>query len=132
MDTSFLAFVAFVAMWIGVMALLSHMSGWPKLAAVYRARRPPSGRCFLFARGKVGEVWFNGCLTIYTSPEGLYLSVWPIFRFREPPLFIPWSEVRDRRETRWLWWRLIEFNVGSPTVGTIRLGPGVFRDAPNV
>jgi hypothetical protein len=132
MIASFLLAVAFVVMWIGVAAALSHMSGWPKLAAVYRAQYPPSGRCFLLAGGKIGDVWYRGCLTIYTSPEGLYLSVWPIFRFREPPLFIPWSDVRDRREKRWLWSRLIEFDVGSPPIGTLRLLPAVFRDAPNV
>ena len=75
----------------------------------------------------------RGCThALYTSPEGLYLSVWPIFRFREPPLFIPWSDVRNRREKRWLWSRLIEFDVGSPPMGTMRLLPSVFRDAPNV
>jgi len=131
MIAGFLLAVAFVAMWIGVAVALSHMSGWPKLAAVYRAQRPPSGKCLLFTGGKIGDVWFRGCLTIYTSPEGLYLSVWPIFRFREPPLFIPWNEIRNRREKCLLWSRLIEFDVGSPPIGTMRLLPAVFRDAPN-
>jgi len=123
---------ALIAMWIAVTAGLSHMSGWPKLAAVYRAQRPPSGRSFLVTGGKIGNVWYRGCLTIYTSPEGFYLSVWPIFRFREPPLFIPWNDVHNRREKRWLWSRLIEFDVGSPPIGTMRLLPAIFRDAPNV
>jgi hypothetical protein len=100
------------------MALLAYMSGWWKLAALYRAQRPPSGRCFLLAGGKVGDVWYRGCLTIHTSAEGLYLSVWPIFRFREPPLLIPLSDIRNRREKRWLWFRCIEFDVGSPPIGT--------------
>jgi hypothetical protein len=131
MIASFLLPVAFVAMWIGVAAALAHLNGWPRLAAVYRARRPRSGRCFLPAGGKIGDVWYRGCLTIYTSREGLYLSVWPIFRFREPPLFIPWADVHNRREKRWLWSRLIEFDVGSPAVGTMSLLRAVFRDAPN-
>jgi hypothetical protein len=132
MSGTLLSGIAFLAMWIGVMALLAYMSGWWKLAAVYRAQRPPSGTCFLLAGGKIGEVWYRGTLTIYTSPEGLYLSVWPIFRFREPPLFIPWSDVRNRREKRWLWFRYIAFDVGSPPIGTMRLLSPVFRDAPNV
>ncbi|HEY4257178.1 MAG TPA: hypothetical protein VGM66_08205 [Candidatus Udaeobacter sp.] len=132
MTASVLSGIAFVVMWIGVMALLSHMSGWPKLAAVYRARRPPSGTCFLLAGGKIGDVWYRGTLTIYTSPEGLYISLWPIFRFREPPLFIPWHDIRNRREKRWLWSGLIEFDVGSPPIGTMRLLSVIFRDAPNV
>jgi hypothetical protein len=132
MSATLLSGIAFLAMWIGVMALLAYMSGWWKLAAVYRAQRPPSGRCFLLAGGKVGDVWYRGCLTVYASAEGLYLSVWPIFRFREPPLLIPWSDIRNRREKRWLWFRYIEFDVGSPPIGTMRLLSPVFRDARNV
>jgi len=124
--------VVFVAMWAGVLAMLSHMSGWSQLAALYRAQRPPAGRCILMSGGKIGDVWYRGCLTIYTSDQGLYVSVWPIFRFREPPLFIPWSAIRNRRQTRWLWTRMIEFDIGSPPIGTMRLLPAVFRDAPNV
>jgi hypothetical protein len=129
---SFLLVLACVGVWIGTLAVFSHQSGWPKLAAVYRAERPPSGRCFSLQGGKIGAVRFRGCLTIYTSREGLYLSISPIFRFREPPLFIPWSAIRNRREKRWLWSRLIEFDVGFPSIVTMRLLPAIFRDAPDV
>ena len=128
----FVLILLFVGMWAAVLSFLSYLSDWPKLAAAYRAQHPPSGRRLLMQGGKIGDVWYRGCLTIYTSREGLYISVWPIFRFREPPLFIPWRAVRNRREKRWLWSRLIEFDVGSPPVGTMRLLPAVFRDAPNV
>jgi hypothetical protein len=132
MTAQFVLTTLFVVMWIGVVALLSHMSGWPKLASVYRARRPPSGRCFLLAGGKIGAVSYRGTLTIYTSPEGVYISLWPIFRFRNPPLFIPWHDIHNRREKRWLWTRLIDFDVGSPPIGTMRLFAAVFRDVPSV
>lgn len=128
----FLFILAFVGVWIGTLAALSHNSGWPRLAAVYRAERPPTGRRFPVQGGKIGDVWFRGCLTIYTSREGLYLSVSPIFRFREPPLFIPWSAIRNRREKRLLWSRLIEFDVGFPSIVTMRLLSAIFRDAPDV
>ena len=125
--------VLVVGLWcLFVLWLLSELSGWRRVAALYRAQRPPSGRCILMSGGKIGDVWYRGCLTIYTSDEGLYLSIWPIFRFRQPPLFIPWSAVQNRHEKRWLWTRMIEFDIGSPPVGTMRLLPGVFRDAPNV
>src|SRR5438477_11166837 len=107
---------AFISIWIGVSAVLSYMSGWPKLAVEYRAQRPPCGKCYLLAGGKVGGVWYRGCLTIYTSAEGLYMSVWPIFRFREPPLFIPWTEIHYQREKRWLWLRVIVFDFCSAAI----------------
>jgi len=133
MIVSFVLTVAFVSKWyVGVIALLSQLSGWSKLATVYRAQHPPSGRRLAMQGGKIGDVWYTRCLTIYVSHEGFYLSIWPIFRFRQPPLFIPWSAIHNRREKRWLWFRLIEFGVGSPPIGTMRLMPNVFRDVPDV
>src|SRR5581483_1529962 len=99
--------------WVFVLWLTSELSGWRKLAAVYRAQHRPNGKCFLIQSAKIGDMWYRGCLTIYTSGEGLYVSLWPVFRFRQPPLFIPWSAVRDRRERRFLLSRLVEFDVGS-------------------
>jgi hypothetical protein len=116
--------------WVFVLWLLSELSGWRRLATVYRAQHVPNGKRFPMQTGKIGDNWYKGCLTVYTSGEGLYVSLWPTFRFREPPLFIPWSGVRDRREKRWLLSRLVEFDVGSPRVGTIRLSPSIFHEAP--
>ena len=118
------------AWWVFVLWLLSELSGWRRLAAVYRAQKAPNGKRFPMQTGKVGDAWYKGCLTVYTSREGLYVSIWPIFRFREPPLFIPWSALCDRREKRWLLSRLVEFDVGSPRVGTIRLSSFIFHEAP--
>ena len=116
--------------WVFVLWLLSELSRWRKLAAVYRADRPPFGRCLPMQGGWVGDTLYTRCLTIYTSPEGLYVSLWPIFRFRQPPLFIPWGAIHNRREKRWLLSRLVQFDIGAPPLGTMWLSPSVFRDAP--
>ena len=116
--------------WVFVLWLLAELSGWRKLAAVYRAQHAPHGKCFLMQTGKIGDTWYRRCLTIYTSGEGLYVSLWPVFRFRQPPLFIPWSAVHDRREQRFLLSRLVEFDVGSLRFPRVRLSPSIFRDAP--
>jgi hypothetical protein len=59
--------VIVVGMWVTVNALLSYSSGWAKLAAVYCAERPPSGRCFPIQGAKIGDVFARGPLSIYTS-----------------------------------------------------------------
>jgi hypothetical protein len=123
-----IAFVVLVpAMWFGIISLLSQLSGWERLAAAYRAEWPPSGERFILEWAKVGGVYYGRCLTVYRAPEGIYLSIWPIFRFRQPPLFIPWSELRNRREKRLCWARVEEFDVGSPSVGTLQLRPALAR-----
>jgi hypothetical protein len=102
-----IAFIVLIpAMWFGIISLLAQASGWERLAADYPAKRPPSGQRFILEWAKVGAVYYRHCLTIYRAPEGIYLSVWPIFRFRQPPLFIPWRELRNRREKRVFWTRV--------------------------
>jgi hypothetical protein len=123
-----IAFIVLIpAMWFGIISLLAQASGWERLAADYPAKRPPSGQRFILEWAKVGAVYYRHCLTIYRAPEGIYLSVWPIFRFRQPPLFIPWRELRNRREKRMFWTRVEEFDVGSPSVGTLQLRPALAR-----
>ena len=106
-------------MWASVLALLSYSSGWTKLASVYRSQGAWSGRCFPMHGAKIGDVYYVGCLTIYTSDQGIYLSIWPIFRFRESPLFFPWSEFRNPRERQWLFSRFIQIDIGFPPLGTM-------------
>jgi hypothetical protein len=98
-----IAFIVLIpAMWFGIISSLTRAAG-KGLAADYPAKRPPSGQRFILEWAKVGAVYYRHCLTIYRAPEGIYLSIWPIFRFRQPPLFIPWSELRNRREKRLFW-----------------------------
>jgi hypothetical protein len=62
--------VLFVDMWwVFVLWLLSELSGWRKLAAIFCAQHPPSGRCLRMQGGWVGDTLYTGCLTIYTSDE---------------------------------------------------------------
>jgi len=118
--------------WVFVLWLLSELSGWRKLTAMFRAQHPPFGRRLPMQGGWVGDALYTRCLTIYTSDEGLYVSIWPIFRFRQPPLLIPWSAIHNRRENRWMLSRLVQFDIGAPSITTMRLMPAVFRDAPDV
>src|SRR6476469_6745769 len=87
----------FVGMWCAVSLILSTTGGWRRLAASFPARSQPSGRRFFLQGGKVGQVTYSGCLTIYSSQEGLHLSVWLPFRLGHPPLFIPWDAIRNAR-----------------------------------
>jgi hypothetical protein len=114
-----------VGMWFAVLGFLSQLSGWNKLASLYPGRQPASGKCFLMQGGKVGAVYYTGCLMIHTSAEAIRISVWPIFRFQHPPLFIPWRELHNPRERRLFCARLEELDIGSPAVGTIQLLPSV-------
>ena len=117
----------FVGMWCAVSLVLSTIGGWRRSAQSFPARGEPSGKRFFMQGGKVGQVTYSGCLTVYSSPEGLYLSVWLPFRLGHPPLFIPWDSVRNATTRRFLWTESVVFDAGSPSVATLQLSKKIFE-----
>ena len=71
-------------------------------------------------------VTYSGCLTIYTSPTGLHLSVWLPFRLGHSPVFIPWSAVRNAETRKILWAEIVVFDVGSPRIAQLQLSKKLF------
>jgi hypothetical protein len=92
-------------MWFGISALLSFIAGWPNLAARFRATQTTDGERFRFASGSIGaSMWlpvnYRSCLFITVASSGFLLSVFFLFRFLSPPLFIPWAQVESVTEQR--------------------------------
>ena len=108
---------------LAVIVITPHLSGLNKLASVYRAQGPPSGERFLFEFAKIGDIYFWHSITLYRSPDGIYLSA----GFRQPPLFIPWSELRNPHQKRLFFIPMHEFEVGSPPVGTLQLRSAIVQ-----
>jgi len=88
------AVTVFVAFWCGIVALIAMVSGWSALARQYPAPEGHGGSSWGFesARMRMNSS-YSGCLSIHATRDGLYLAVMPFFRFRHPPLLIPWREV---------------------------------------
>ena len=100
-------FPLFVAGWFSVCAALSYLAGWPGLASRFQSTRPAEGERFRFASGSVGAstwlpVTYCSCLFFTVGETGFLISVFFLFRFLSPPLFIPWTEVESISEER-LW-----------------------------
>lgn len=94
----------FVPLWLGVCALLARIGGWSTLAVSYRARYPVVGERFRFVSASMGKarlpVNYKACLFLVVTRHGLHVSILFPFRFRSPPLFIPWSAVESITEKR--------------------------------
>jgi hypothetical protein len=102
----------FGALWCFVCALLSYISGWTTLASRYRCHSAFVGDRWSFQSGQMRwHVNYGNCLTVGGNPQGLYLAVMPLFRFRQPPLLIPWEEVTVRRR-RFLLLQWARFELG--------------------
>lgn len=102
----------FVTLWLVVSAFISFIGGWTRLAKRFRLKHSFTGTQW---SGQSGQTrWIAGygnCLTVGCSPEGLYLATMPLFRFRHPPLLIPWAEVAIKRQ-RILFFQFVRFGLG--------------------
>lgn len=118
-----------VIFWILVIALISHLSGWQRLAQRYRATLPPAGRSWHWQHGLIGWAGYNGVLTLTAGAEGLFMEVFFPFGIGHPPLFIPWREMYQVERKNVLWRRQVQVKVGFPPLATLRLPAAVFEES---
>lgn len=101
-----------VALWMLVGAVVSYIGGWTTLAQHFRLRTPFTGKRWKQQSGQ--RRWIAGysnCLTVGCNPEGLYLAMMPLFRFRHPQLLIPWQEI-GISQRRILFWHYVRLGLG--------------------
>ena len=99
----------FAALGFGGTGLLARLSGWATLAERFRSDAPVDGTRFRFASGSLGRGWFpvsyGSCLFVTVNSMGLRLSLFLLFRFSSPPLFVPWTAVESIVQKRILFIR---------------------------
>lgn len=107
--------VAFIAIWVGVMWLLSRISGWHKLAKYYLYRGEIRGVSRSFQGAMLGYsrwrlVRYRGCLNVTVDSGMLILKPWFIFGAFHPPLGIPLEELM-RADRTFLFWTFCELRT---------------------
>ncbi|MDQ3821175.1 MAG: hypothetical protein M3362_26325 [Acidobacteriota bacterium] len=107
----------FLIAWLGSSWLIGNISGWRSLATIY-----PLVKSFpkkKWSSQSAQMHWFgfyNNCLNFGVDTEGVYISIWPLFRVGHPPLFIPWSDI-SVRERKSVIFTFIEFEFkGLPSI----------------
>jgi hypothetical protein len=127
-----IGFLAFVGGLSVVFFLLSLISGWRRLAKNYPVYKESCDRHFPCESARIGGT--RGALDVHSSPNGLYLSVSLLFfdiglPSSCPPVFIPWEAIRNAKTKRTLGFgpEVVEFDIGSPTIITLRLPKRVFE-----
>ena len=102
------------------------MGGWRKLSSKYLRTKSPSGRRFGWQSLSIGLTNYGNCLTVYSSDEGLDLSVLLPFRLGHPPLFIPWDDLSEPKVTKIMWVEVVAIEVGLPRLCTLKMSKKVF------
>ena len=95
--------VFFVSMWGFISAGVSWIGGWSALSRTYRTQIPFVGEKWTLQRAQMRwRTNYSNTLTLGVNSQGLYLAIMLLFRFRHPPLLIPWSDIKVRRSSGWV------------------------------
>jgi hypothetical protein len=119
-----LGFPAFVLLWVLSLNLLALWGGWRSLALSNKSTAPPNGERFWFRSASLGSVNYGGNLIFTTSPAGLHLAVFPLFRLGHAPLFFPWSEVAAQAHRGWVF-RYVDFRFSRQPQVRLRVSRGL-------
>jgi hypothetical protein len=97
-----IAMVLFAIVSVLVGSTLSGAGGWRALARRYPGPgdTSPEPVRFRFASmrtsgGLIGSASFANCVTVEVGERGISLALLPGFRFRHPPIFLPWDAVEQ-------------------------------------
>jgi hypothetical protein len=121
--------VSILCVWGAVCALLARLGGWFALAQRFPGREKPQGIRFGHQSAGFGWVDYNGCLTIHVDQVGLWITIWPLFRFAHPPLLLPWGELHVTEVHSSGWRPTVKLAVGDPAVARVRLALKVVETA---
>ncbi|MBE9000041.1 hypothetical protein IQ274_17820 [Nostoc sp. LEGE 12447] len=92
---------------------------WNRLAKLYRTKEAPPSNFFRMQSGSVGLVYYKGTLNVGITPQGIYLSIFPLFGLGLPPLLIPWSAIRKIEPANQLFIERFRLYLSSPKVKLI-------------
>jgi hypothetical protein len=123
-EYSYLFPVFFICLWGLACKLLAVLGGWSALAEKYSAIEAFDGITWHMQSASIGVVNYSGCLTVGASSTSLYISVMLPFRFGQPPLLIPLSDVDGKEEKRWFF-RYVKLAIGKPSVAHMRISKGL-------
>ncbi len=108
-------FPMFAVVWLAASGLLACVGGWVSLADEYRAEGTSSGDPYRFVSGWMGARFFpvsySHCLFVTVDAKGVYLSIFFLFRFLSPRLYLPWERFEEVSEGRFLFMRYARLRV---------------------
>ena len=120
-------FIVFPLLWMGIVFMISFMSGWQSLAQRYATIIEAPTNTRSMASGMVGFSRYNNVLKVGLSDRGIYLSVFILFRPGHKPLFVPWSDISEVRQVDYFFRKMYNIKIGSPRIATLKLPVSYFE-----
>ncbi|QIG81181.1 hypothetical protein [Stakelama tenebrarum] len=110
----------FIGMWLAIGTLLGLVSGWFALQGRFPESDAQSRRTLRMRSGKLGAVYFSGCLTFYATPRGLRVRVWHLFAPFQRAFEVPWDQITATESASWIRTR-VRLSLGKPSAATMRI-----------
>ncbi|MEH2442338.1 hypothetical protein [Nostoc sp.] len=92
---------------------------WNRLAKLYSTKEAPPQNFSRMQNGSVGLVHYKATLNVGVSPQGIYLSIFPLLGLGLTPLLIPWSAIRKIEPANQLFIQRFRLYLSSPKVKLI-------------
>ncbi len=117
----FLSFISIVATVFLVLSLL----GWFWFGLKYKYRDHFRGATVGLVSIDINYV-VRYFVIIKVNPDGFYLKPPLMLRLFHPPLFIPWDNVQNVKDEKFMFVKYKRLFIGNPVVGSIRIGYSTF------
>lgn len=122
--------ILFPLFWMAIVYLISRVGGWSELAARFGHDGPVTGDVFKWCSARLRVACnYSNCLTVTVCDEGIHIRTLVFFKVGHPPLFIPWTAVRDLKVRRY--WRyssarlILEDPTGNGSPSIVLYGWGL-------
>jgi hypothetical protein len=122
-------FLFFLTVWVAWSFLYSYISGWHKLATVYRLKDLFESD---YSQGQPARVcnWPYKHVNIGANSLGIYFGFSYLYRLSHRPLFIPWSDVATELK-KGLIMNSVDMRFRLVPTVTIRLYEDLYRNILN-
>ena len=92
-----LAFIVFfLVMWVGIVKIVSFVSGWNILTKLYKKQDEFTGKKWHFQSLSSNSANYSGCVTFGANNEDMFIGVLFPFRVGHPDLVIPLREITGK------------------------------------
>jgi hypothetical protein len=115
----------FAAMWLGITGALAGIGGWSELARLFHEPegtvRAPVQRFGMTSldlrRGSFPlPTNYSNCAIVEIANAGIHLRLWMPFRFRHPPLLIPWKQIGQLEPGTLFFWHIVTLHPRATAV----------------
>ena len=113
--------IFFLLMWLLVTSFLSFFSGWFQLQRRFPCTDDTPLLHLRMQSGRMGEVNFNGILSLAACNSGLRIGMWRIFGPFTRPFQVPWDQIEPEPVTRFLM-PMVRLHLGRPATRKLTIG----------